>query len=119
MLQKLKRRKWRQKSNPYRSKASTVFFSGFTRISKPSSNEIKNKIINIIESTEGNLQVMDANRNQLGDFIGQHEKIDKGIDSLKFAEARVPLRDTTETLKRELLELTNLSTKIQKCFGEK
>ena len=33
---------------------------------------------------------MDANRNQLGDFIGQHEKIDKGIDSLKFAEARVP-----------------------------
>ena len=50
------------------------FFSGFTRISKPSSNEIKNKIINIIESTEGNLQVMDANRNQLGDFIGQHEK---------------------------------------------
>ncbi|KGU08858.1 hypothetical protein MEQ_03210 [Candida albicans P87] len=95
------------------------FFSGFTRISKPSSNEIKNKIINIIESTEGNLQVMDANRNQLGDFIGQHEKIDKGIDSLKFAEARVPLRDTTETLKRELLELTNLSTKIQKCFGEK
>ena len=94
-------------------------FNGFTSPTKPSSNEIESKIINIIENTEGNLQVMNTNIKQLGEFIGQHEKSDKGIDSLKFAEARVPLRDTIKTLQRELVDSTNLSTKIQKSFGEK
>ncbi|RCK64720.1 hypothetical protein Cantr_00466 [Candida viswanathii] len=86
--------------------AEFLVYAGFTKPSeRPSSNEIINQTISIIETTEGNLQI-----------AGENGKL---LSRLELAQARVPLVERTQELKATLLQLNNLSADIQKSYGEK
>jgi nucleoporin NUP159 len=100
--------------------AEFLVYAGFTKPSeRPSSNEIINQTISIIETTEGNLQIAGENGKLLSQFIDDQEDNMVSLESLELAQARVPLVERTQELKATLLQLNNLSADIQKSYGEK
>ncbi|RCK57993.1 hypothetical protein Cantr_06026, partial [Candida viswanathii] len=100
--------------------AEFLVYAGFTKPSeRPSSNEIINQTISIIETTEGNLQIAGENGKLLSQFIDDQEDNMVSLESLELAQARVPLVERTQELKATLLQLNSLTADIQKSYGEK
>ncbi|EMG49066.1 hypothetical protein G210_0259, partial [Candida maltosa Xu316] len=96
-----------------------LMFDGFTKESKSSSNGIMDKISSIFETTEGNLKILEENVNLLGKYIEYQEKQDLSIPHAEFSQVQVPLSLRNEALSKELSELNELASSIQKSHFEK